>query len=691
MGHLPALINDLALILVLAGIVTLLFKRLKQPLILGYIIVGFIAGPHIAFTPSVADESNVSTWADIGVIFLMFTLGLEFSFKKILKMGSAPFIAACTIIFCMIGLGSICGHFFGWSRINSLFLGGMLAMSSTTVIYKALTDMGYMQHRFASSVMSVLVIEDILGILLMVVLSTIAMSNSFQGIQLAGSLLQLALVLVVWFVVGVFIIPTFLSKARPLMSSETLLIVSLGLCFLMVVLAVKLHYSSAFGAFMAGSILAETIEAEDITKVVQPVKDLFGAIFFVSVGMLVDPQIIVQYWFPILVLILAILVGQAVFGTFGYLLSGQPLKVAMQCGFSMAQIGEFAFIIASLGNSLHVTAHFLYPVVVAVSVITTFLTPYMIRLAGPAYGFVEKHLPGSLKHTLNQTSGIPSVNSENAWKRLLRALFKQVIAYGFLSCAVGFAVQEGLLSVQDKVVGFFQDDELPPVEARTERLLNLTVHDLLRMSSGFDNERVDRRNSDNWARDFLAIPQTWEPGSRFHYNSMNSYLLSVIVSRVTGEKVNDYLQPRLFTPLAIESHEWQQSPQGYNAGGWGMYITTESLAKISLFVLQKGVWNGKRLLDAAWFDEACSPQIMEYAGEDITPEEAAVKYAGDQWNMGYGYQFWMDDCGGCRLDGARGQFGIVMPDKNAVIATTADVRNNKILFYSAWKHIHDLL
>ena len=265
------------------------------------------------------------------------------------------------------------------------------------------------------------------------------------------------------------------------------------------------------------------------------------------------------------------------------------------------------------------------------------------------------------------------------------------VSKSFLSCAVGFAVQEGLLSVQDKVVKFFQDDELPPAEARTERLLNLTIHDLLRMSSGFDNERVDRRNSDNWARDFLAIPQTWEPGSRFHYNSMNSYLLSVIVSRVTGEKVNDYLQPRLFTPLAIESHEWQESPQGYNAGGWGMYITTESLAKISLFVLQKGVWNGKRLLDATWFDQACSPQIMEYAGEDITPEEAAVKYAGDQWNMGYGYQFWMDDCGGCRLDGARGQFGIVMPDKNAVIATTADVRNNKILFYSAWKHIHDLL
>lgn len=265
------------------------------------------------------------------------------------------------------------------------------------------------------------------------------------------------------------------------------------------------------------------------------------------------------------------------------------------------------------------------------------------------------------------------------------------VSKSFLSCAVGFAVQEGLLTVQDKVVQFFTDEELPPAEERSERLESLTLHDLLRMSSGFAHGNIDRQHAEDWAKATFAIPQTWDPGTRFHYNSMNSYLLSVIVSRVTGQKVNDYLEPRLFTPLAISSHEWQESPQGYNAGGWGMYITTESLAKISLFVLQRGVWNGKRLLDAAWFDQACSPQIMEYAGEDITPQEAAVKYAGDQWNLGYGYQFWMDDCGGCRLDGARGQFGIVMPDKNAVIATTANVGNNKILFYSAWKHIHDLL
>lgn len=265
------------------------------------------------------------------------------------------------------------------------------------------------------------------------------------------------------------------------------------------------------------------------------------------------------------------------------------------------------------------------------------------------------------------------------------------VSKSFLSCAVGFAVQEGLMTVQDKVINYFDADELPPAEERSEWLENLTVRDLLRMSSGFQHGNIDRRNSTNWAKDVFAIPQTWEPGTRFNYNSMNSYLLSVIVSKVTGEKVNDYLQPRLFTPLAIESHEWEESPQGYNAGGWGMYITTESLAKISLFVLQKGKWNGKQLLNPEWFEEACKAQIMEYEGENISAADAAVKYAGDQWNMGYGYQFWMDDCGGCRLDGARGQFGIVMPDKNAVIATTANVRNNKILFYSAWEHIHDLL
>lgn len=453
MSQLPNIIQDLALILVLAGIVTLIFKRLRQPLILGYIVAGFICGPHLSIFPTIADINSVSTWADIGVIFLMFTLGLEFSFKKLVKMGPSPVIAACTIIFCMIGLGALAGHFFGWNRMNSLFLGGMLAMSSTTVIYKALDDMGLRQQRFASSVLGALVVEDILGILLMVILSTMAVSNQFEGTELFYSLLKLAFVLILWFIVGVFLIPTFLRRARPLMSSETLLIMALGFCFLMVVIAVNMGYSAAFGAFMMGSILAETVEAEQINTVVAPVKDLFGAIFFVSVGMMVDPGIIGQYWLPIVILILLIIVGQAIFGTMGFMLSGKPLRVAIQCGFSMAQIGEFAFIIASLGVSLKVTEPFLYPVVVAVSVITTFLTPYMIRLAPRAADAVGHHMPYRVRHVLNSESYIASANSENTWRRLIDALVKQTLAYSVLCIAMLAISLSSLLPLSRKLLG----------------------------------------------------------------------------------------------------------------------------------------------------------------------------------------------------------------------------------------------
>ncbi|MGN1235921.1 MAG: cation:proton antiporter, partial [Bacteroidaceae bacterium] len=453
MNHLPDIIRDLALILVLAGIVTLLFKRLRQPLILGYIVAGFICGPHFSLFPSVADSNSVKTWADIGVIFLMFTLGLEFSFKKLIKMGPSPMVAACTIIFCMIGLGSIAGHCFGWNTMNSLFLGGMLAMSSTTIIFKALDDMGLRQQRFASSVLGALVVEDILGILLMVILSTMAVSKELEGSELVESLLKLGFVLVLWFIVGLFLIPTLLRKARSLMSNETLLIVSLGLCFLMVVVAVRMGYSAAFGAFVMGSILAETVEAEQINRVVASVKDLFGAIFFVSVGMLVDPSIITLHWVPIVVLILVIIVGQTVFGSMGFLLSGQPLRIAIQCGFSMAQIGEFAFIIATLGVDLGVTEPFLYPVVVAVSVITTFLTPYMIRLAPSAANLVERKVPKRVKHLLNSESATTSVNNETRWHRLIMALVKQTLSYSVLCIAILTLSLSWLLPVCRKVLG----------------------------------------------------------------------------------------------------------------------------------------------------------------------------------------------------------------------------------------------
>ena len=438
MAEIPNLIEDLALILVVAGIVTLVFKKLKQPLVLGYIVAGFLVSPHMPYIMSVVDKGDIHTWADIGVMFLLFSLGLDFSFKKILKMGMAPVIAALTIIFSMMTLGILVGHSFGWNRMDCIFLGGMLAMSSTTIIYKAFDDLGLRQQRFASLVMSVLILEDVLAIVMMVMLSAIASGNNPDGGEMLGSILKIGFFLVLWFVVGIFLIPLFFRKTRKLMNSETMVIVALGLCCLMAVLSTKVGFSSAFGAFVMGSIIAETVEADKIVKLVEPVKNLFGAIFFVSVGMLVEPKVLVDYAVPILVLVLTILLGQGIFGTAGFMLSGQSLKNAMRCGFSMAQIGEFAFIIASLGLSLGVIGKFLYPVVVAVSVITTFLTPYMIRFAEPCYNHIEKHLPKKWVRRMNHVGNAHqnSTEEENAWKVLLRKMLINTAIYGILSTAV---------------------------------------------------------------------------------------------------------------------------------------------------------------------------------------------------------------------------------------------------------------
>ena len=439
MSHLPALVADLALILVCAGVMTLIFKKLKQPLVFGYIVAGFLASPHITFTPSVIDKASIGTWAEIGIIFLLFALGLEFSFKKIVKVGGAAVIAACTIIFCMMLLGVGAGMSFGWMRMDCIFLGGMIAMSSTTIIYKAFDDLGLSKKHFASLVLSILIIEDILAIVLMVVLSTLAVSNHFEGTDMLYSIGKLIFFLILWFVVGIYLIPLFLKHCRKLMNEETLLIVSLALCFGMVVLAAQAGFSAAFGAFIMGSILAETVEAESIEHLVKPVKNLFGAIFFVSVGMMVDPVMIGTYIVPIIVVTLVVIFVQSIFATFGVILAGKSLKTAMQCGFSLTQIGEFAFIIASLGVSLKVTSSFLYPIVVAVSVITTFLTPYMIRLADPASNFVEKRMPTSWRNFLKRySSGSQTVNQENLWKKLLLAMLKIVVVYTILSLAVVF-------------------------------------------------------------------------------------------------------------------------------------------------------------------------------------------------------------------------------------------------------------
>lgn len=437
MNEIPYLVKDLALILMVAGIVTIIFKKLKQPLVLGYIVAGFLVSPHMPYTMSVIDESDIKTWADIGVIFTLFSLGLDFSFKKIVKMGASPIIATVVIVFSMMMLGISVGHGFGWSKMDCIFLGGMLAMSSTTIIYKAFDDMGLRQQKFAGIVMSVLILEDILAIVMMVMLSAIAGGSNPDGEQMLGSIVKIGFFLVLWFIVGIFAIPWFLRSVRKLVNNETLLIVALGLCCGMAVLSTKVGFSSAFGAFVMGSILAETVEAEKIIKLVEPVKNLFGAIFFVSVGMLVDPKILVEYALPILALVCTILVGQAILGTLGFMLGGESLKSAMRCGFSMSQIGEFSFIIASLGLSLGVISNFLYPVVVAVSVITTFLTPYMIRLATPTYLVMEKHLPDKLINVLNHFAmSHPSTTQQSKWKSLLKQMTINTVAYSILSAAV---------------------------------------------------------------------------------------------------------------------------------------------------------------------------------------------------------------------------------------------------------------
>lgn len=436
--EIPHLVPDLALILIVAGVVTLLFKKLRQPLVLGYIMAGFIVSPHLPFTMSVVDKANVQTWGDIGVMFLLFSLGLDFSFKKIIRMGMAPAIAAISIIFCMVMLGYAAGCAFGWSHTDCIFLGGMLAMSSTTIIYKAYDDLGLRQQRFAQLVMGVLILEDVLAIVMMVMLPAIAGGGSPDGGEMVGTIVKIAFFLILWFVVGIFLIPLFLRKTRRLMTDETMVIVALGLCCLMAVLSTSVGFSPAFGAFVMGSILAETIEADRIIRLVEPVKNLFGAVFFVSVGMLVDPSVLVEYAGPIALLCLTIVVGQCLFGTLGFMLSGQSLKTAMQCGFSLTQIGEFAFIIASLGQSMHVIAGFLYPVVVAVSVVTTFLTPYMIRGAVPAYQLLSTHLPKRWIRRLNHLDAgrQDTVETESEWRRLLRKMTINAVIYTILSLAV---------------------------------------------------------------------------------------------------------------------------------------------------------------------------------------------------------------------------------------------------------------
>jgi CPA2 family monovalent cation:H+ antiporter-2 len=437
MGHLPGLIQDLALILIAGAITTLIFRKIKQPLVLGYIIAGFLVGPHFSFTPTVADNENIKTLAEMGVIFLLFSLGLEFSFKKLLRVGGAASITALVEIACITVAGYFLGRHLGWSLMDSLFLGGMLASSSTTIIIRAFDELGIKTKQYVRVVFGVLVVEDIVVILLMVLLSTMAVSKEFEGAELLFTITKLLFFLALWFLAGIFLLPTFLKRAKKLLDDEALLILSLGLCLGMVVVATQVGFSAELGAFIMGSIMAETTSAEKVEHIIQPVKDLFAAVFFVSVGMMIDPQAIVQYRWPVLWITLLTLFGKLFSTTLGALLSGQPLKQSVQVGMSMAQIGEFAFIVATLGLSLGVISDFLFPIAVGASAITTFTTPYMIKFSEPVYDFVVKILPKKWVANLNNYStSTQHIQAESNWKVVLKSYANIIITNGILLLAI---------------------------------------------------------------------------------------------------------------------------------------------------------------------------------------------------------------------------------------------------------------
>ncbi len=436
-GHLPPLISDLALILIVAASVTLLFRKLKQPLVLGYIIAGFFVGPHLSLTPSVVDLGNVKTLAEIGVIFLLFSLGLEFSFKKLVRVGGSASITALFEIVFITLAGYFTGKALGWSTMDCLFLGGMLASSSTTIILKAFDDLGVKTKNYARIVFGVLVVEDIVVILLMVLLSTVAVTQHFEGTEMLFTIGKLLFFLILWFLMGIFIIPTLLKKVKKLLDDETYLILSIGLCLVMVVVATQVGFSAELGAFIMGSILAETTSAERIEHLFKPVKDLFGAVFFVSVGMMIDPNIIVEYGWIVLVVTLLTIFGKFFATTAGAILSGQSLRQAVQVGMSMAQIGEFAFIVATLGMSLGVISDFLFPVAVGASAITTFTTPYMVKYSDKIYAFIQRIMPLRLQQSIEKyAAGTQTIQAESEWRHFVRMTLSSLITNATVSFAL---------------------------------------------------------------------------------------------------------------------------------------------------------------------------------------------------------------------------------------------------------------
>ena len=461
MSSLPPIFLDLAIILITAGVITVIFKWLKQPLVLGYIVAGFFIGPYFPWFPAISDDSNIHVWSDIGIVFLMFALGLEFSIKKLRKVGATGAVTALTELAVMFVMGNTVGHLLGMGDMDCIFLGCMLSISSTTIIIKSFEDLKLKQQKFTSTVTAVLVVEDLVAVLLLVILSTLSVSKSFNGAQLGMSMVKLVFFLIVWFAFGIFLIPSFLRWMRRWMSAETLCIVAVGLCFGMVVFADFAGFSTALGAFVMGAILAETIEADVIHRIITPIKDLFGAVFFVSVGMLVNPQVLVHQWYYILAIALTVLVFKSLSATLGILLSGKPLKGAMQGGFCFCNIGEFSFIIAGLGMSFGVINEKLYPIIVSVSIITTFVTPYMIKAGTPAYEWLNPKIPDKIKRLLDKySSSSRTTGHQNKLTNFIKQQALTILFYGAIIVALSLL---SILLLKPFINNLFEDLGIPEI------------------------------------------------------------------------------------------------------------------------------------------------------------------------------------------------------------------------------------
>lgn len=447
------LVHDLAVILISAGVFTIISKALKQPLVLGYIVAGFLVGPNVSFFPGISSTESVSQWSELGIIFLLFGLGLEFSFKKLLKVGSTALVMAGCQFLGMMALGIMLAQAMGWSTMESIFLGGMLSMSSTAIVIKAYDDLNLKKAPYAPTVFGTLVVQDLIAILLMVILSTMAVSNSFSGLELLKGIGKLIFFIILWFLVGIDVIPTLLQKAKKYMNDEIMLIIGVGMCFGMVMIANAVGFSSALGAFVMGSILSETVEGEKIMNLVGSIKNLFSAVFFVSVGMMLDPSVVAEHWCMVLVITILALVGMSFFSGSGALLSGKGINYAVSCGFSMAQVGEFSFILAGLGVSLGVMSGFIYPVIIAVSVITTFITPYMIKLAPHFARFLHKRLPERIVERLDSAGDGESADEEHSEvKGYVRAQMVRVGLYGVVALAILLGSNLVLEKVVDAVL-----------------------------------------------------------------------------------------------------------------------------------------------------------------------------------------------------------------------------------------------